>query len=90
MTNWTLQTSTTFKKQFKNLDRTLQIRILAYFKNRVLPSNDPKSFAKPLTGDLSGYWRFRIGDYRVIADIEDDICTIIAVEVAHRREIYDS
>jgi len=54
----------------KKIDRSHQIRILSFLKNRVLNAENPKSLAKSMTGDLSGYWRFRIGDYRVIADIQ--------------------
>ena len=89
MKNWQLQTTINFSKQLKKIDRSHQIRILSFLKNRVLNAENPKSLAKSMTGDLSGYWRFRIGDYRVIADIQDDVCTIVALDVGHRRYIYN-
>ncbi|WP_220475691.1 type II toxin-antitoxin system RelE family toxin [Sphingobium terrigena] len=47
-----------------------------------------RGFWEPLTGDHAGYWRWRIGDYRVVARIEDERVVIIVVRVAHRREVY--
>ena len=72
----------------KKIDRPHQTRILGFLKNRVLTADDPKVLGKSLTGDLAGYWSFRIGDYRVIADIQEDVCIIIAIDVGHRRDIY--
>ncbi|MBQ7169295.1 MAG: type II toxin-antitoxin system RelE/ParE family toxin [Synergistaceae bacterium] len=44
---------------------------------------------KALTGNWSGYWRYRVGDYRLIADIQDDKILILITEVGHRKEVYD-
>ena len=51
-------------------------------------SADPRIHGKGLTSNLSGKWRYRIGDYRVICDIEDDKLIVLALRVAHRREVY--
>lgn len=85
---WKISTSKIFDKQIKILEVNDKNRIFAFFKKRVIVSADPKTLAKPLNGRLKGYWRFRVGDYRIIADIQDDICTIVALEVGHRRDIY--
>lgn len=85
---WTLKFSTDVTKKLKKLDKQTQIRILAFFKHRVLEQSDPRLFGKSLTGDLSGFWSYRIGDYRVICDILDNELTIVAVEIGHRREVY--
>lgn len=89
MKNWTLVTSTTYDKQFSKLDRGIQKRILLFFQQRVLKASDPRLYAKQLSGELSGYWSFRVGDYRIIADIVDHQVTIIVLEVGHRRHVYD-
>ena len=89
MKTWKIQTSKTFEKQIKSLATDDKKRILAYFKKRVVTSSNPKVLAKPLRGSLKGYWRFRVGDYRIIVDIQEDIYTIIALELGHRREVYD-
>jgi len=49
----------------------------------------PRARGKGLSGDLAGYWRYRIGDYRVIAEIQDSRFVVIAVTVAHRSDVYD-
>ena len=49
---------------------------------------DPRSRGKALTGNLAGLWRYRVGDYRIICDIEDGVLLILVVDVAHRREVY--
>ena len=89
MTIWTLQTSTTFKKQLNALERVQKERILKFFKTRVLTADNPRTLAKSLSGELAGYWRFSVGNYRIIADIQDEACIIIGIDVGHRREIYD-
>jgi len=86
---WQLQTSDEFKKVLKRLDQKQKIRIVAFLYKRVLPSGNPRIFGKALTGKLSGYWSYRVGDYRVIADIQDNTLRIIAVSIGHRREIYE-
>lgn len=85
---WTIQTSKLFDKQIKLLELKDKKRILAYLKKRIEIAPNPKVLAKPLSGALQGYWRFRIGDYRIIVDIQDDIFTIVALEVGHRKDIY--
>ena len=49
---------------------------------------DPRSRGKALTGNLAGVWRYRVGDYRILCDIEDGVLLILVVDVAHRREVY--
>jgi mRNA interferase RelE/StbE len=86
---WTIQTSKLFEKQIKLLETDDKKRILAYLKKRVEVSPNPKTLAKPLYGALRGYWRFRVGHHRIIVDIQEDIFTIVALEVGHRKEIYN-
>ncbi len=85
---WTLQFSTDAKKKLKKLDKPTQTRIITFFQHRVLAHSDPRQFGKSLTGDLAGYWSYRIGDYRVICDLLDEELRILAVEIGHRREVY--
>ncbi len=85
---WTLIFDTKFDKQFNRLSQVNKERIMDFLENRVLKHHNPKTLAKQLTGNLSGYWSFRVGDYRIIADIEEDAFTILAIEVGHRRDVY--
>jgi mRNA interferase RelE/StbE len=74
-------------RQIMDLPLADQVRITSYFRDRVLPSGDPWSFAKALSGEKSK-WRFRIGDYRAVGEIHGDRLIIEVIRVAHRREAY--
>lgn len=89
MKTWKLLTSKNFDKQIKTLDRETQKRILAFLKKRVIIAENPRILAKPLSGSLRGYWRFRVGDYRIIADIQEEVLTIVALDLGHRKEVYN-
>ena len=89
MKTWKLLTSKNFDKQIKTLDRETQKRILAFLKKRVIIAENPRILAKPLSGSLRGYWRFRVGDYRIIADIQEEILTVVALDLGHRKEVYN-
>ncbi len=86
--HWILKFDVDFNKKFKRLEKNQQQRIIDFLEDRVLQHNNPKILAKPLSGSLRGYWRFRVGDYRIIVDIQDDILTIVALDLGHRREVY--
>jgi mRNA interferase RelE/StbE len=86
---WKLIFSARFEKKFYHLSQVEQQRIIDFFEIRVLKSSRPREYAKPLKGNLSGYWSFRIGKYRVIAEILDQELNIITFDVGHRREVYD-
>jgi mRNA interferase RelE/StbE len=75
-------------KDLKKLGRAEAARIITTLETRIAPLDDPRKLGNALTGELGGLWRWRIGDYRVIARIEDERITILAVRVAHRREVY--
>jgi mRNA-degrading endonuclease RelE of RelBE toxin-antitoxin system len=55
---------------------------------RIAGSGDPRRLGQPLTGDRHGFWRYRVGDYRIVAAIEDDRLVVLVVTVGHRREVY--
>ncbi len=74
-------------KIFKKLDRQIQHKIIAYFDQKELLKN-PKSFGKALLYEQRGNWRYRVGDYRVIAKILGDELLILVIDVGHRKEIY--
>ena len=77
-----------FKRELKKLDLHVQKRILGWIEKHLYNTTDPRSEGKPLVGNKKGWWRYRIGDYRLFADIRDDELVIIAISVGHRREIY--
>ncbi|MFZ0777735.1 MAG: type II toxin-antitoxin system RelE/ParE family toxin, partial [Xanthobacteraceae bacterium] len=62
---------------------------LRYLRQRIATAEDQRRFGRPLTGDLKGLWRYRIGDHRIVASIEDDRLVVLIVTVGHRRDVYD-
>ncbi len=86
---WRLEMSKEADKAFGRLDKPVKQRIINFLADRVLPTNNPRLFGKALVGKLAGYWSYRIGDYRVIADIQDNRLIILVVDIDHRRQIYD-
>lgn len=88
MTRWQLETSTQFDKTARKLDRPVLRRIRAYL-DEVCELEDPRSRGKVLSADLAGYWRYRIGDYRVVVEIRDNVLVIVAIGLGHRSDIYD-
>ena len=77
------------KKDLKRLDKqTLKI-LFNWIEKNLSNIDDPRSKGKALVGNKKGYWRYRIGDYRLITRIEDDRLIIIAINFKHRREVYN-
>ncbi|MCM1322541.1 MAG: type II toxin-antitoxin system RelE/ParE family toxin [Prevotella sp.] len=80
--------SDAFLKQVSKLDKPIQKRIFNYM-DKVAQLENPRSRGKGLVSNLSGLWRYRVGDYRILCRIKDAELIITVVEVGHRREIYD-
>ena len=87
MTRWRLRTSPQFDKAARRIDRTVLRRIRAYL-DEVCALKDPRQRGRGLTADLAGYWRYRIGDWRVTVEIRDEELVIVAIGLGHRSEIY--
>ncbi|MCA1654488.1 MAG: type II toxin-antitoxin system RelE/ParE family toxin [Sphingomicrobium sp.] len=85
---WTVEFVPAAAKELKKLDRQVAARIVRTLEERIAPLDDPRSIGSALVGEHAGYWRWRIGDYRVVARIEDERITVLVVRVAHRREVY--
>jgi mRNA interferase RelE/StbE len=75
-------------KQLSKLDKPVARRIVDYLESRVAESADPRSVGKGLTGNRSGKWRYRVGDYRVLCRIEDGRLLVLVLEVGHRSTVY--
>jgi len=84
---WGLETTPEFDRAARKLDRQILRRIKTYL-DEVCGLDDPRDRGKGLTGNLSGYWRYRIGDYRVLAEIRDEEIIIVAVALGHRSDVY--
>ena len=85
---WKIEYAETAKKQLRKLDKLTARRIVDFMDERVALSEDPRGMGKALKGPLGDLWRYRVGDFRVICDIQDAVLTILALQVGNRREIY--
>lgn len=83
-----IEYSNQFIKQLNKLDKYNQKLILKWIKNHIYHCENPRIYGKGLTANLTGYWRYRIADYRLIVEINDKDLVIVAVSVAHRRDVY--
>ncbi len=86
---WRIEFSDTARKQLVKLDREIARTILSYLKNRISVSKTPKVYGKPLRGKLARLWRYRIGAYRLICDIQEDKLVILVLLIGHRKNVYD-
>lgn len=85
---WKIDYTDTALKQLRGLDKPVARRILDYLDVRVAGSGDPRSAGKALTGPLGGLWRYRVGDYRVVCDIQEGVMCVLVVQIGNRRELY--
>jgi len=85
---WTIEFSETSEKQLKKLDRQWQRAILDYLDKEIAPLEDPRQRGKALVGDKKGLWRYRVNDYRIICQILDSELVVVALTIAHRKEVY--
>ncbi|WP_020484508.1 type II toxin-antitoxin system RelE family toxin [Methylomonas sp. MK1] len=85
---WTIELSDDAKRDLQKLDKPVQKRIVAFLQDRIKPADNPRTSGKALQGNLSGLWRYRVGDYRLLCRIEDDALVILVIEIGHRREVY--
>ena len=85
---WTIEYAETAKKQLRKLDRLAARRILDFMDERVAESDDPRGIGKALKGPLGDLWRYRVGDFRVICEIQDGVLTVLVLHGSNRLEGY--
>ena len=85
--SWRIEITRTAEKQIKKLDRVAQTSLLRFLRERIQDADNPRQLGKPLHGDKGGLWRYRIGDYRLICDIQDEKITVLVLRVGHRKDI---
>ena len=88
MKKYTIKFEKSFLKALKKLDKQTLLIITSYIDNNLKDTNNPRKKGKALTGNLKGLWRYRIMDYRLIVDIQDDVLVIVAIYFGHRNKIY--
>ena len=75
-------------KQLKKMDKKIAALILSFIEEKLVDCDNPRVYGKALLGNLNDRWRYRVGDYRILAMIEDEKVVITVVEVGHRKDIY--
>jgi len=86
---WTIDYTDTALKQLRKLDKQTAKRIVDFMDERIGHQQDPRASGKALTGPLLGaFWRYRVGDFRVICDIQDGQLRILVIEVGNRKDTY--
>lgn len=85
---WTTKIEKKALREFDKLDKPIKKKLFSYIEKKIATLNDPRQLGAPLDGKLGGYWKYRIGDYRLICQIEDKTFTILVVKVGHRKHVY--
>ena len=86
---WQIKFDDASMKDLAKLDKQIARRITEFLRERVAVLDDPRSIGEALKGSRLGiYWKYRVGDYRIIANIEDGALRILVVRIGNRREVY--
>lgn len=76
---WTIEYAETAKRQLRKLDKPIARRIVDFMDERVAPSDDPRQLGKALKGPLGELWSYRVGDFRILCDIQDGKLTVLVL-----------
>ncbi len=86
---WQIEFAPEAEKELSKLDKPVIQRILKFLLQRLAPLDDPRNLGEALRGaELGKYWKYRIGDYRLVCSIQDDCLRVLVVRIGHRREVY--
>jgi mRNA interferase RelE/StbE len=86
---WRVELAPAAERELDKIDPQIARRILAFLHSRVAQLDDPRSVGEALKGSKLGeFWKYRVGDYRIIASIEDGALRILVVKIGNRRDVY--
>lgn len=86
---WRIEITDTAKKQLAKLDRQVQSEIVRYLRERITAEDDPRRYGAPLRKEVAGRWKYRVGAYRLICEIQDERILVLVLMVGHRSKSYD-
>jgi mRNA interferase RelE/StbE len=86
---WQIEFDPAARRELEKLDKSVSGRILKFLHGRVATLDDPRKIGERLKGPLREFWKYRVGDYRLICSLKDDRLVVIVLHVGHRREVYD-
>lgn len=86
---WTIEYNAAVRKSVEKLDSNVRKRIKRFLEERVAALEDPRQIGDTLKGtELGHLWRYRVGDYRILCDIQDKKLIVLVVDIDHRRQVY--
>lgn len=85
---WLVRFDDPAKKELAKLDRKAAKDILKFLRERIATDKDPRRFGGPLRRNLSGFWKYRVGAFRIVADIQEETIIVLALRIAHRSRVY--
>ena len=85
---WRIEITRTAEKQIAKLHREAQRIILRFLRERLAPAENPRQWGKALHDEKRVLWRYRVGDYRLICDIQDEKITVLVLAIGHRKDVY--
>ncbi len=85
---WKIEFEPIARRELEKLDKPVSRRILKFLHERLAKLDDPRTLGSKLQGALSEFWRYRIGDYRLICSLENDRLVVVVLRIGHRREVY--
>lgn len=86
--SWTTEFERSAAREFRKLDPVVQRRIRDFFQQRVLSADTPRVLGKPLRGKQANFWRYRVGSWPLVAEIQDHRLVILIVRVGHRGQVH--
>lgn len=86
--SWTVKYKKSVLKDFKKIDKHEALRIKEFIESKLVDCENPRKIGKPLKGNLATFWRYRVGSYRLICDIQDSDLVILILTAKHRKESY--
>ena len=85
---WQIEFAGAASKQLAKLDQTEARRIVRFLRERIEPADNPRLLGKALKDQVSSLWRYRVGNYRLICELKDDVMVVLVVRIGHRRGVY--
>lgn len=85
---WKIEFTETADKQLKKLDKQCSKRLLKWLEDRITNCSDPKLWGEALQENRKEQWRYRVGDYRIICEIQNHRLIVRVIEIGHRKEVY--
>ena len=85
---WSVRLDKDAEKQLKRFDPKDQRRLIKFLRERVAPSENPRLLGQALKGSLKTFWKYRVGDYRLICDLQDEKFVVLVIKIGNRKDVY--